>query len=54
MSKDTIHEYDIQGKYGLHWETVTTEETFVEAKEMLKCYNENEPVYPHRIKRVKI
>lgn len=50
--------YEIQGYYGHGhgWETLTTEDTRKEAREMLRCYNENEPQYPHRIKtkRVKI
>lgn len=53
--RKTIDEYQIQGFYGSSWECVTTEETRKEAREQLKCYNDNEP-YPHRIvkKRVKI
>lgn len=46
-------EYDIEGNYGCGWELVTCEETLPEAREMLRCYNENEPGVPHRIKRVK-
>jgi len=47
------YEYEIQGyhpPYG--WEMETTEETFPEAKEQLKCYQDNVN-YPLRIKRVK-
>lgn len=41
----------IQGYYGSQygWEDVTVEESFKDAREMLKCYNENEPDIPHRI-----
>ena len=53
--RKTVDEYEVQGNYGQGWECVTTEETYRDAREQLKCYNENEP-YPHRIvkKRVKI
>ena len=49
-------EYSIQGYYGSQygWEELTAEESFVEAKVQLKCYNENEPEIRHRIKRQKI
>lgn len=43
--------YEIQGFYAGEWETVTEEETWKEAKVQLKCYNENERMYPHRIKK---
>ena len=46
-------EFDIQGNYGQGWETVTCEETLAAAREQLACYRENEPEYPHRIKRVR-
>ena len=38
----------IQGNYGQGWEDVTEEEIFLEARQRLKEYNENEPQYPHR------
>lgn len=48
--RKTYDEWEIQGNYGTYgWETVTTETTRAEAKAMLRCYNENEPQYPHRI-----
>jgi hypothetical protein len=45
--------WEVQGYYGRQygWETVTVEETRAEAMEQLHCYNENEPQYPHRIRR---
>ena len=45
--------YMVQGYYcdEYGWETLTEEDTTKEAYEMLKCYNENEPMYRHRIKR---
>ena len=48
------YEYDIQGDYGYGhgYETVTCEETLEAAKEMLECYQANEPGIPFRIKRV--
>lgn len=50
----TKNEYEIQGKYGSAWEIVTTEETKPEARKRLKEYNENEPMYAHRIIRKKL
>lgn len=49
--RKTKDEYHIEGQYGdsYGWEMVTIEETYPEAKNMLKCYNENEPNIPHRI-----
>ena len=56
--RKTKDEYEIQGNYGSQygWERVTTEETWKDAKRQLKCYNDNEPDFPHRIvkKRIKI
>jgi hypothetical protein len=49
-TRKTHDEYDIEGNYGQGWEVVTTEETYRAAREQLKCYRENEPQYPHRIK----
>lgn len=54
-NRKTVDEYEIQGNYGQGWECVTTEETRQTAKDQRKCYDQNEPQYPHRIvkKRVK-
>ena len=38
----------IQGNYGYGWDDLTEEETYKEAREQLKCYNENEPNVFHR------
>lgn len=43
--------FAIQGDYGLGWETVCEEETMADAKKQLRYYNENETLYPHRIKK---
>ena len=53
--RKTEDEFEIQGDYGYGWEMVTTESTWKEAKEQIKCYRENQPA-PYRIKmkRVKI
>ena len=47
--------YDIQGWYDRHngWETVTADETLKAARETVKCYRENEPGTPFRIKVLK-
>lgn len=48
--------WEVQGCYCGEWECLTEEESRKEAREMLKCYDDNERNYPHRIvkKRVKI
>lgn len=38
----------IQGNYGQGWEDLTEEEHYLEGRERLKEYEENEPEYPHR------
>ena len=43
--------YDIMGFYYGQWETVTTETTWKAAKEMLKCYKENERNTAFKIKK---
>lgn len=48
------YEFDILGNYGYGWEVVTCEATREEALQRLKEYNENEPQYAHKIKRVKV
>ena len=52
--RKTKDEWEIQGNYGHGWEMVTTEETYRQAREQLKCYRENEPGTPHRIKCVRV
>ena len=54
--RKTRDEWEVQGYYGYGWERVTTEESLSNAKEMRRCYDENEPQYLHRIvkKRVRI
>lgn len=47
------YEYEVQGNYGHGWEMVTTEETRAAAVEQRRCYDENEPEYPHRVRRVR-
>lgn len=42
--------WEVQGNYGFGWETVCEEETRADAKKQLRCYNENETRYSHRIK----
>jgi len=54
-TRRTQDEWVIYGNYGYGWEELTTESSYSEAKSQLRCYNENEPNIPHRlrIKRVK-
>ena len=52
--RKTYDVFEIHGWYFGTWECVTTEETYKEAKEMLKCYDENEPTTPHRIVKRRI
>ena len=46
--------YEVQGKYAGYWEAVCTEDTLKEAKQRLMEYDENEPRYEHRLKRVRV
>ena len=54
--RKTVDIYEVQANYGQGFEMVTNEETYKAAKVQLKCYKENEPMYPHKIqkKRIKI
>ena len=52
--RKTYDEWEIQGNYGYYWEMVTTETNRKDAKAQLKCYNENEPEYPHRIVKKRV
>jgi len=54
--RKTKDEYEIQGNYGYGWDVLCTEETWREAKAQLRCYEENELQYLHRIvkRRVKL
>ena len=52
--RKTYDEWQVQGKYAGYWDILTTEETYREAKAQLKCYNENEPEYPHRIVKKRV
>lgn len=51
--RKTIDLYDVQGYYDslCGFETVTTEETWKEAKERIKEYRENEPGTSFRVKK---
>ena len=53
--RKTVDEWHTQGNYGCGWETVTIDDNYADAKQMLRDYNENEPQYPHRLikKRVR-
>ena len=52
--RKTVDEYQIHGNYGCGWEEVTAEYTYRDAKTQLKCYDLNEPEYPHRIVKKRI
>jgi hypothetical protein len=43
--------YEVQGMYndGFGWSVETTEDTYQEAREQIKCYRENCPQYEFRI-----
>jgi hypothetical protein len=53
--RKTVDEWHTQGNYGCGWETVTIDDNYADAKQMLRDYRENEPEYPHRLikKRVR-
>lgn len=52
--RKTVDEYEIQGLYEGSWEMVTTEATMKEARQQLKCYQENEKNTLHRIVKKRI
>jgi hypothetical protein len=52
--RKTKDEYHIQGNYEYGFETVTTEETFKQAKDQLKCYRDNEKNISFRILKVRV
>jgi hypothetical protein len=52
--RKTRDEYEIQGDYGGGYEMVTTESTWRDARAQIKCYRENEPGIPFRIKKIRI
>jgi IS1 family transposase len=45
----TVLEFSIQGNYGGGFEDVITEDNYKDARTQLKCYNDNEKEYAHRI-----
>jgi len=49
-----IKEYAIQGYYYGIWEDETTDATLREARAQIKCYKENVPHIPYRIKGRKV
>lgn len=56
--RKTEDEYHIQAQYPYNkkneWEMVTIETTWSAAKEQCKCYRENEPGVPFRIKKKRV
>ncbi len=48
-----IVEYEIQGLYGYGWECVTSEIEYLEARQRLKEYRENELGTKFRLERIK-
>ena len=52
--RKTIDEWHTQGYYFGTWETVTIDDNKKDAYAMLRCYNENEPNFLHRVKKVRV
>lgn len=54
--RKTVDEYHVQGYYSpsIGWETVTIDETYAEAKQMLRDYRENECNITFRIKKCRV
>ena len=52
--RKTKDEFQIQGNYGCGFECVTVEETWREAIATVKLYREEEPMYQHRLKIVRV
>ncbi len=46
--------YSVEGKYNGEWEEICEEESMKDAAETLQCYMENEPQYPHRIRKRRV
>ena len=47
--RKTYDVWEVQGRYDLGWEMLTTETSRSDARENLKAYDENEIGIPHRI-----
>lgn len=47
-------EYNIEGNYGYGWEMVMCEDNFLDARQRIKEYKENEPNISFRINRIRI
>lgn len=52
--RKTVDEYELQGWYGYGWETLLSEDSKQEAYAQKRCYDENEPSVPHRVKKVRV
>ena len=54
--RKTRDAYYLQGNYAGEWEDLFECENGKDAREQLRCYNENESEYPHRIvkRRIKL
>lgn len=52
--RKTEDEWVIEGDYGYGWDELVTEDSSQKAREQLKCYSENEPNIPHRIRKHRI
>ncbi len=46
--------YSVEGNYNGEWEELCEEETMKEATETLQSYMDNEPQYPHRIRKHRV
>jgi hypothetical protein len=52
--RKTRDEYDIESNYGYGWDVETCEDTWKDAKAQVKCYRENCPGIPFRIKKHRV
>lgn len=52
-TRKTVDTWQMWVNYGSGWEHETTEDSRAEAKAQQKCYRENCPEYPTRIKKVR-
>ena len=51
----TEYQYEVEGLYGgRKWDHIVTEDTPQDAAKTLREYDENEPQYPHRVRKVKV
>ena len=52
--RKTHDEWELWGDYGYGPDYILTELSYKDAREQLRCYNENEPSVRHWIKKIRV